>query len=278
MNECGYHTTDQPDKGLNTIQEVTFHSCSDDNRQDLVIELHLNPFGTNSLMKNKMNGWFKNIFQSNETVTIQDTPIRTLTPTDHFLFLVFHAFKHFTGGGFGIRLMLDVLLYAEKYGDRIDWDYISKGLEDVDATRFFTDLINIGNTYLGFSFKEQYQTVCPERLLNDMFQMGTFGNTTRTDRTAGIITADAVRRASQQKDNQRNKAKFYYRMIFPSWETWIGWKPYLADKPLMLPIEWVKRICRYIRGETSSRNLNEIDESYKISNGRVELLKEYGVL
>lgn len=33
--------------------------------------------------------------------------------------------KHFISGGFGVRLMLDILLLTEKYYDRMDWEYIS---------------------------------------------------------------------------------------------------------------------------------------------------------
>jgi len=274
LESCGYRSNEQPDKALKAVQEVTFHSQKTNGEPNLTVELHLNPFGTNSSSRERMNDWFKNVFQSNETVLIQDTTVRTMTPTDHFLFLVLHAFKHFTGGGLGVRIMLDVLLFDEKYGDRIDWEYVNKALDESGASGFLADLVSIGNEYLGFNLTQKTELVSPHELLDDMLRAGTFGNTTATDCTAGRIVSDTI-----QKDGRgKNRFTSYMRLIFPSWKTWTSWKPYLSDKPWLLPGEWVKRIVRYLRGETSTSNLNEIDESYEKAVDRLALLKKYGII
>ncbi|MCD7847483.1 MAG: nucleotidyltransferase family protein [Oscillospiraceae bacterium] len=274
LESCGYRSNEQPDKALKAVQEVTFHSPKMNGEPILTVELHLNPFGTNNSSRERMNGWFRNVFQSNETVLIQDTPVRTMTPTDHFLFLVLHAFKHFTSGGLGVRIMLDVLLFDEKYGDRIDWEYVNKALDESGASGFMADLLSIGNEYLGFQLARNTEPVSPHELLDDMFRAGTFGNTTATDCTAGRIVSDTI-----QKDRRStNKFTSYMRLLFPSWKTWISWKPYLSDKPWLLPVEWIKRVIRYLRGETSTSNLNEIDESYGKAVDRLELLKKYGIV
>jgi len=274
LKSCGYRSNEQPDKALKAVQEVTFHSQKTNGEPNLTVELHLNPFGTNSSSRERMNDWFKNVFQSNETVLIQDTTVRTMTPTDHFLFLVLHAFKHFTGGGLGVRIMLDVLLFDEKYGDRIDWEYVNKALDESGASGFLADLVSIGNEYLGFNLTQKTELVSPHELLDDMLRAGTFGNTTATDCTAGRIVSDTI-----QKDGRgKNRFTSYMRLIFPSWKTWTSWKPYLSDKPWLLPGEWVKRIVRYLRGETSTSNLNEIDESYEKAVDRLALLKKYGII
>lgn len=274
LTACGYRNDEQPDKALKVVQEVTFCSPNIDGEPVLTVELHLNPFGSDATTRDKMNRWFDGVFQTNETVVIQNTSVRTMTPTDHFLFLVYHAFKHFSFCGFGIRMMLDILLFAEKYGDRIDWKYIDKALEDVGACGFLADLICIGNEYLGFNFSQFATFVSPQDLLEDMFRAGTFGIATETDHTAGRIIADVVQTNSKRK----NKYTSYMRLLFPSWKTWTPWKPYLSDKPWMLPIEWVKRVVRYLRGETSTSNLNDIDKSYELAENRLALLKKYGVI
>lgn len=274
LESCGYHREKQPDKAMKVVQEVTFNSSSEVGEPTLTVELHLNPFGTANTLRESMNDWFRIIFQSNETVVIRDTPVRTMTPTDHFLFLVLHAFKHFIGGGLGVRIMLDVLLFEEKYGDRIDWVYIDKALNESGASGFLADLISIGNEYLGFHLAQKAESVSPQELLDDMFRTGTFGNTTATDRTAERIVSDAV-----QKDGKdKGKLTSCFRLLFPSWKTWMSWKPYLSDKPWLLPVEWVKRVVRYFRRETSTSNLNEIDKSYEVAKDRLALLKKYGVM
>ncbi|MCD8006701.1 MAG: nucleotidyltransferase family protein [Oscillospiraceae bacterium] len=274
LTSCGYRSNEQPDRALRVVQEVTFYSPNIDGAPILTVELHLNLFGSGSTSKDKMNDRFRNVFQNEETVVIQGVSIRTMTPTDHFLFLVLHAFKHFTGGGLGVRIMLDVLLFDEKYGDRIDWEYVDKALDELGASGFLADLISIGNEYLGFKLAQKTEPVSPYELLDDMFRAGTFGNTTATDCTAGRIVSDTI-----QKDG-RGKSRFtsYMRLLFPSWKAWISWKPYLSDKPWLLPAEWVKRMIRFLRGETSTSNLSEIDESYGKAVDRLALLKKYGIV
>lgn len=268
LESCGYQKEDDPDKDMAVIQEVTFYS------ENLTVELHLNPFGTNSTTREKMNDWFRDVFQSEEKVEIKGVPVRTMTPTDHFLFLVFHAFKHFTGGGFGVRMMLDILLFAEKYGKRIDWEYVNRGLEDVGAIGFMADLVEIGNRYMGFDLPQRFEPVCPDDLLEDMFYRVTFGNSSNADRTAGRMVADTV----QKGKSGESRLKSYFRLLFPSWKTWCAWKPYLKDRPWMVVCEWFQRIGRYLKGETSSRNIADLDKSYKIAEERMELLEKYGVL
>ncbi|MCD8011864.1 MAG: nucleotidyltransferase family protein [Lachnospiraceae bacterium] len=268
LEGCDYRKEADPDKEMAVIQEVTFHS------EDLTVELHLNPFGNTSSSREKMNDWFRDVFQSEEAVEIRGVSIRTMTPTDHFWFLVFHAFKHFTGGGFGVRMMLDILLFAEKYGERINWSYVDKGLTDVGAAGFMADLVEIGNNYLGFSLLQKYIPVCPDELLDDMFHTGTFGNTNSEDYTAGRIVVDAVQKGKMNG----GKMTSYFRLLFPSYKNWCAWKPYLADKPWMVVPEWCWRIGRFIRGETATSDMNGLDKSYKIAEERMKVLEKYGVL
>jgi len=229
LNNCGYTTDEKPDKDLDLVQEVTFKSPE----SPLTIELHLNPFGTENNIRSSMNEWFRNVFDSQETLLIENVPIRTLEQTDHMLFLIFHAFKHFIRGGFGIRLMLDTLLFAEKYFDCINWDYISRGLASVNATGFYDDLVILGNKYLGFTLPEKETGTSPDELLDDMFHMGTFGNTNTADRVAAVITADVVQKVSDRNKvdcSKSSKLCSMFRGLFPSWQTWISKKPYLKDK------------------------------------------------
>lgn len=88
LNACGYQSDKQPDMALKVVQEVIFYNPNEDD--SLTVELHLNPFGSDSTTRDKMSRWFKDVSQSDEV--IRDTPVRTMTPTDHFLFLTFHAF------------------------------------------------------------------------------------------------------------------------------------------------------------------------------------------
>ncbi len=269
---CGFHCAEEPDQELDVVQEVTFY------REDLTIELHLNPFGTETAIREKMNNWFRDVFQSDETVTIRDVPVRTLPPTDHFLFLTFHAFRHFIGSGCGIRLVLDILLFMEKYGERIDWAYVDKGLADVGASGFLADLVVIGNQYFAFDLPLYGKPVCPEALLDDMSHKGTFGNSTNQDRMVGKILTGTIQKKRADEEVQNNRLAVYFRTLFPTWKTWTSLKPYLKDKPWMVFPEWFSRAGRHLRGETAVGNLKSMNQGYQVAAERMKLLKKYGVL
>ncbi len=267
LNRCGYRAENTPDSNLSSVQEVTFTNPE----SPLTIELHLNPFGTNDHIRVKMNEWFQNVFNSQETVVVDGVPVRTLRPTDHLLFLIFHAFKHFISGGFGVRMMLDILLFAEKYSDHIDQEYIQNGLTSVNAADFYNDLLILGNQYLGFSLPVNEDGTIPDELMEDMLRMGTFGNSSKNDSTAGRITSMAV-----EKDNKNHsRLTDMFWLLFPSWQFWVSWKPYLKDKPWMLPVEWVKRVVKYLR---RGKPASDLMESYKVADRRLELMKKYGVI
>ncbi|MCC8076274.1 MAG: nucleotidyltransferase family protein [Clostridiales bacterium] len=272
LTACEYQCVEEPDKALDVAQEATF--C----RENLTIELHLNPFGTESAIQETMNDWFRDVFQSDETVTVHNVPVRTLPPTDHFLFLTFHAFRHFIASGCGIRLMLDILLFAEKYGERIDWAYVDKGLADVGASGFLADLVAIGNFYLGFDLPPYGDPVCPKALLDDMCHKGTFGNSTNQDRMVGRMLTGTIQNKKADDGVQNNRLAVYFRTLFPTWKTWISLKPYLKDKPWMVFPEWFWRAGRHLRGETAVGNLKSLNQGYQAAAERMKLLKKYGVL
>ncbi|MCD7784463.1 MAG: nucleotidyltransferase family protein [Oscillospiraceae bacterium] len=266
LTACGYKSGDVADSSLSTIQEITFHNPE----TNLTIELHLNPFGEDNQIRSKMNSWFRESFNSTETLEVDGVSLRILSPTDNLLFLLFHAFKHFLSAGMGVRMALDILLCMEKYQERIDWDYIKKALDDVNATSFTTDLIAVGNEYLGFDLKIEGldSPISPDELLEDMLRMGTFGNGSQVDSDASRFTEVAI------EGKCSNKLADTFHLVFPSWSQWKGFKPYLVDKPWMLPVEWFKRVGRYLK----KKDKVDFSESRKIADRRIELMKKYKVI
>lgn len=109
-------------KQMEELQEISFFN----GESGLYIELHLNPMGHDNDLRCQMNDCFNRVFGNYCEVNIDGTIIRTMSPTDHFLYLVLHAFRHFTAGGFGIRQVLDILLYEKQYKESLDWDYLKK--------------------------------------------------------------------------------------------------------------------------------------------------------
>ena len=81
-----------------------------------------NSFSSESEAYGDLNRLFEGVFDRKIQETIHGVPVYTMCHTDHLLYLILHAFKHFLHSGFGIRQVCDIVIYAEAYGGEIDWD------------------------------------------------------------------------------------------------------------------------------------------------------------
>ena len=192
--------------------------------------------------------------------------------TMHFLYLILHAFRHFTSSGLGIRQILDIMLYARHNGDEIDSDYIYNALKECNAFSFFSDIIHIGNDYLGFSQNAPCEPNCPNALLDDIICCGVFGNATQAQRTAFQMTNAAV-----SNNTSSGKFKIALRTIFPSKSQMMNHHPEVLQKPWLLPLRWVQRIGRFLK-HNKNNDGNLTKESIQISKKRIELLKKYKII
>ncbi len=251
---------------LNELQEITFHN----DQTGLTIEVHVNPMGHDNDLRSKMNDYFVNVFRDSVIVNIEGIPIMTMNITDHFLYLVFHTFKHFTAGGFGVRQVLDIMLYEQKHYSNIEWNYVWKSLKEIHADRFFGDLVYIGNKYLGFNLPLICEMKYPDELLKDIMNCGVFGNETQEQRSAGFMIKGSI-------GSKSNSFEMLLKTMFPSKRQMINRFPELHEKPWLLPLCWLQRFVRASKYESSS-NRSYVAGSLKISKRRIELLKKYDIL
>ena len=58
------------------------------------------------------------------------------TDEDFYLYMIAHEYKHYSGGGTGLRSLLDTYVYLNKYGETLNRDYLSGELEQLGLTEF----------------------------------------------------------------------------------------------------------------------------------------------
>lgn len=270
MEACGYSMERETvsERDLEVLQEITFVNPE----TGLHLEVHTNPIGQESGIRRKMNDYFNTAFADKCSIQIDGVKIWTMNPTDHFLFLVFHIFKHWLAEGVGIRQLIDICLFAQHYGPEIRWKYIRKSLREMSAEKFFHDLLLIGNEWFGFSFAVDCAPNCPEALLNDMMESGVFGISTQAQRTAGSMTVAAV-----EQGRTYRKGTSLFRAVFPGMEFMRSRFPVLVGKPWLLPVFWLVRWGCFLRHNKENGG-NLAGESVKISQRRIDLMKKYGVI
>ena len=85
----------------------------------LHIELHKELFPSESQAYGKLNDYFKDVFQRKIREEIHGVGIYTMCHTDHLLYLILHAFKHFLHSGFGLRQVCDIVIFADTMEKRL---------------------------------------------------------------------------------------------------------------------------------------------------------------
>lgn len=265
-----------PEKEQEEAYEVPFRQKDG----PLLIELHKSLFPPESEAYGEMNGLFTDVRDRAVGLTVQGRKIRTLAPTDHMLYLICHAFKHFLHSGFGIRQVCDMVLYANTYGDQIDWQYVLDGCKTIRAEKFAAALLRIGEEYLTFDPEKAHYPACwqemnvdPEALLEELVSAGIYGQADKARLHSGNITLNAV---AAQKQGRKAKNGLV-ASLFPPVRILQGRYPYLHKRPWLLPVAWVSRIAQY-----GNRSRDEDDSNaaqiLRMGNHRVELMRQYGII
>lgn len=246
----------------------------------LYIELHKTLFREDSDIFGACNRLFDHVFQHPARVQIQGSTIYTMAHTDHLLYLIVHAFKHFLHSGFGIRQVCDMVLFANAYGSEVDWAYVQDKCRSIRCHRFAVALFRIGEKYLGF---DPVKACCPrdwvddpvdeQQLLEDLLDGGIYGSSDRSRVHSSNMTLNAV--ADDKKGKRAGRG--ILRTLFPNASMIEGRYPYLRRKPYLLPVAWTCRIFGYARERISDP---EAAASGVIRTGskRIELLREYEII
>ncbi len=125
--------------------------------------------------------WFDNISMIEEEY-IDNDGIKTLGYTDGYLYVFLHAVKHFISGGLSIRHFSDILLYAEKHKDKIDFARVDYVIKKLKYDGFENFVFCIGEKYLNISGIKgtiPIEKSVVEDVFDDMLKGGIFGKNDR---------------------------------------------------------------------------------------------------
>lgn len=246
----------------------------------LYIELHKSLFATNSDVFKGYNRFFEGAFERAVEVEIRGMQVATLCPTDHMLYLIIHAYKHFLHSGFGIRQLCDISVFANAYGSQIDWDDIYEKCRSIRAEKFAMALFQIGEKYLVFSSEKACQTgvwrsgsVDEWPLLEDILRGGIYGSANRNRVHSSNMTLSAVAKEKHGKKSGRN----IWRTVFPSAAMLEGRYPYLQRHKYLLPVAWGSRILSFTK-ESLSRKGTAPKDVLRTGSRRIELLRLYDII
>lgn len=246
----------------------------------LYIECHKTLFARESDVFGDYNQLFANAFGNAVELIIQGQKVTTLDYTDHLLYLILHAFKHFLHSGFGIRQVSDIVLFANAYGQYVDWEYVLDVCRGFRTDRFAVALFRIGEKYLVFSpekacLPQTWQEIQVDEgpLLADLLCGGIYGSSDRSRVHSSNMTLNAAAASKKGKKAKKN----LLRTVFPSASNLSGRYPYLRRMPILLPVAWTSRIFGYAKESITEPN-NGASDAIRTGSRRIELLREYDII
>lgn len=252
------------DDFLNMVQTINFTN------NILTIEVHINPFGTLDNLHKQMNSYFKNVFDDSIIIKVENQIIYTLNPTKHYLFLIIHLYKHFISAGVGIRQVLDILIFYQKYQKDIDNNKIKTILKALHINNLYDAIMQIGKQYLGFNLIPNNQTIKNiDKLTDNLIENGCFGTNNLNQIYSSIYTTAATR-------NQDSSAvKNIVTILFPPVKQLSIRYPKLKEKPSLYFWFTLKRICNFFKKIISGK-LNPF-KAFFLGKKRTKILKDMGV-
>lgn len=233
-------------------------------RKELQIEGHWELFPRENRLWEKMNALTEEMVKRASHLEIEGTRLLVLEPTDHMVYLLFHAMKHFTLAGVGIRQICDIVQLDKKYD--IDWTRVAAVMDPLGGTRFTAAILDACSKIFDMRIPKEWEPADSTDLIEDALEGGVFGHSTE-DRihSASITAADGT---------GHNTVYSLLRTAFPSRETMEINYPWISRSSLLLPVGWGVRLFRYAgkigKGNSPLRSI-------EIGKQRLKLLKKYDV-
>ena len=154
-----------------------------------------------------------------------------MTNEDFYLHMIGHMAKHLKYTGFGIRMVVDVWLYLEKFKSEMDLDMLDERLKYCGLYDFNQAILKLNDYW----FNSANASPATLQLADYVVSSGTFGTYEQYLFTDAVINAGATKSKSAGTIK-----KFLYTVFLPYWNMCTLY-PNLRKTPVLLPIYWIRR-------------------------------------
>lgn len=167
-----------------------------------------------------------------------------MSDVDFLVFNVAHMYKHYKGGGSGIRSFFDLHLLLRAKSDTLTADTVRAALEPAGLYDFYQKALALSEFWFG-------EREADEDIRATEFYIvtgGTYGN---------------VENRVEHALKTESRAKYFFRRIFLPYRdmcTIYGW---LKPLPFLLPVAWIVRLVGALFSGRMRRELKAVDKARK---------------
>lgn len=141
----------------------------------------------------------------------------SMSPEDFYVYMVYHCSKHFSSGGIGIRMLMDIYVFLSKY-PKLNFNYVNSCFEKLKITTFAERLKKLSENWFS----------------NDKTVIDNFGEFILYCSTYGL------RDVYFYQDSSRNKKNYWLKQVFIPYSKMKNTYSYLSKAPFLLPISWIQ--------------------------------------
>ncbi|MDY5212289.1 nucleotidyltransferase domain-containing protein [Intestinibacter sp.] len=162
--------------------------------------------------------YFSNLWEY--TIALKGNYCYTLNKNYHLIYLLVHIAKHFYGCGCGVRMIMDIAVYINKFGEELDWNYIWTEMDKLDLRLLTQNILILCNKWFDtkLDFEYEIEDEFYDKLSETILNGGTFGFYNSNFRIAQIRNDIA----KTNKKGNTIKTKVLKQMLFPSYEELIN--------------------------------------------------------
>lgn len=207
-----------------------------------------------------------------------DIPIVTMGYENHLIFLVFHMAKHFAFEAINLRFILDIMLFIERYHERVDWVHFWKLMGKLKYDKLLASVLKICYEYFEFHIdilpKEFEKLQISENFLEDILLRGTRRRVKNTEAYSFVGYIEAYFLRDRTHDSSKGILK-----IFPARSELKKKYAYAKKHPVLLPIAWGHRLFNTIHYSViCHRKGYAVKQVVEKAQYRLDLLAELGLL
>lgn len=157
------------------------------------------------------------------------------TDEDFYIFMTVHEYKHYSGGGTGLRSLLDCFVYLRSKGDSLDWGYIEDELDKLGIGEFECKSRALAMKI--FSSADLPKLSDDEREMLEYYLLsGTYG--THKQSVENRMDKLAAQTGS------KSKLRYIMSRLFPDAEFFKAYAPFFYRHKIFLPVGWIYRIFK----------------------------------
>lgn len=170
-----------------------------------------------------------------------------------YIFMIMHMARHFYERGCGVRGLVDIYVYKNKYADEMDNKYLYLKLKEYHLYDFEQHMDRLAQIWIGGGQWTSFY----ENLFGYMIEGDVYGKEEN-----GIWSQFAREKTVVDSKMARFKLRMWY--LFPSYQYMANYNEWLRGKPYLLPFAWIYRATHVSKQHRFRQNLANTADSAKI--------------